>query len=792
MFHRRLLLLGALLAFGLVALAWQLSRWTLTHGGELKEKAESYLVSRQWLPIGRGRILDRDGVVLAEDRPSFNVSVDYNVITGEWAFSQSYWRARRLNRERWATLTRVERRDLAEQYMPDFEGRLNRMWNELARLGGISRDELDERRDAVKKRVQAITGAYRKNLLSKKETEAGPSGLDSSGLRDELDRPVAEELMPHILLRDIDDQTAFTIIRSTQDAAAEADDIGRTGVSGGVEPTPVLPGVSVSYAGTRDYPNSSRIVTLDRSTFPGPLRSDAPVQVEVEGVATHIVGWMRGRIFAEDNMLATGEPMPRTLEDGSPNGAYYLETESIGSAGMERAAERELRGVRGVRTTKLDTREQFERAPVPGGDVRLTIDTQLQATIQALLSPMTGLAVVQPWHSSRQDDEELPRGVPTIGERLAGAVVVIEVDTGEVLAMVSSPTFTREELKETPDAVFHDRVMTPAVNRAISQPYAPGSIVKPLVLCGAVTDGKYNITERIACTGHYLPNEPNILRCWTEKQFGTNHSVLFQHDVDGSDAIMGSCNIFFYEMGKRLGLMGISGWYEKFGVGPHAARWELGLGYEYEGALPDGAKSGPSDAYLLGIGQGQIAWTPMHAADAYATLARAGIKIRPRLLKDSPTITSDLRLNPAGVEQALTGLRRAATEDQNSTAHHITIPTLRGPVREVIFNVLQEPGLHVWAKSGTADASAIVAKDENGRNRVMRDGDHAWCVLLCGDESSGSPRPKYAVAVVADYGGSGGRVSGPIANQVVRALLNAGYLKRSARVEIAVPGDSRP
>lgn len=785
MFHRRVLLLGALLGLGFIAPLLQLSRWTIAHHEELTEKADTYLVTRQWLPTNRGRILDRNGLVLAEDRPSFNVAVEYPVITGEWAYSQAYKRAKRLHRQEWPALSRSQRRERAEAYLPDFEYRLDRMWNELARLGGVPRSELDDRLEGIKKRVQAVAGAYRTNQLARLEREAVEAGVDATVSKKDLDRPIAEEVMAHIVLRAVDDQTAFTIIRAAQDASAESEETGSGARGAGTgDGTPPMPGVSVEYAGTREYPNAARVVTVDRSTFPGPLKSEVPIQVSVPGVSTHIVGWMRHRIFAEDN-----EGIPRTLADGSPNGSYYLDNEAIGSAGMERAAERRLRGVRGVRTTKLDTREQFERAPVPGEDVRLTIDTDLQATIQALLWPDSGLMIVQPWHSARHNDDELPRGVPTISERLAGAAVVIEVDTGDILAMVTSPSFTREDLLEAPDSVYRDPLFMPAVNRAISQPYAPGSIVKPLVLCAAVTEGKYNTLERIACTGHFLPNEPEKLRCWTYKQTNgaTNHSVMMGHDLDGSDAIMGSCNIFFFEMGRRLGVGGITKWFENFGVGEHAQRWDLGLGYEYEGALPPAAGSSPTDAILLGIGQGKIAWTPMHAADAYATLARAGMKIRPRLMMGAPTVTTDLHLNPLGVEQALKGLERAATEETNSTAHHITIPTLTGPVREVIFNVLSEPGIHVWAKSGTADASAIVARDASGQRQVIRDGDHAWCVLLCGDEASGVPRPKYAVAVVADYGGSGGRVAGPIANQVVRALLNAGYLKRSARVDVSQP-----
>ncbi|MBC7772099.1 MAG: hypothetical protein H7210_06375 [Pyrinomonadaceae bacterium] len=764
MFHRRLLLIGGLLALGMIAPVWRLGSWTLVRGDEQLAHAEEYLVNWQWLPTRRGRILDRQGRVLAQDRPSYNVAVDYRVMTGQWAVDQARRRARKLNREEWPKLTRAQRRDLTEQYLPDLEARLESMWAELCRMGGISRDELDLRINEIKKNVQASAAAHRKNKLATLENKAIKAGVEADVTPSQLEDSIVEETSPHVLLHDVDDETAFTFIRMTQSVDVDADDSAAP-----------MPGVSVMYAGTREYPMSEMDIVLDRSTFPSPLRSDVPLRLHVDGIGTHVVGWMRGRVFAEDN-----KGKSRLMPDKSPDRSFYLDGESIGHAGLERAAEADLRGLRGTRTVKLDTREKVEIPPVHGRDVQLTLDTDLQARIQGLLSPEAGLTVVQPWHTVKHPTEgEQPKGVPTLGERLASAVVVIKVDTGEVISMVTSPTFTRAELQSEPETVYQDAVLTPAVNRTISQPYAPGSIVKPLVLCAAATGGVYSTSEQVACTGHFYADKPNMLRCWIEKMgFGMTHSTQFQHDLNGSDAIMVSCNIFFYEMGKRLGVKGISEWFTKFGVGPDAQRWDLGLGYEYEGDLPDPDASGPTDGILLGIGQGQIAWTPMHAADAYATIARAGIKIKPRLRTDAPVVTTDLHLDPRAVEQAISGLGRSVSE-YDGTTNHIRVPMPGGLETETTFNVVKEPGIHVWAKSGTADASALVSEGKDGKKFVVRDGDHAWCVLLCGDEASGGARPKYAVAVVVDYGGSGGRVAGPIANQVVRLLLEDGYLVRS-------------
>lgn len=770
MFHQRLLLLGLLILVGMFAPVLQLTRWTVGKGEELRKDAEGYLSTWKWLPTTRGQILDRKGRVLATDRPSFDIAVDYRVITGQWAYSQAYKRAQRLHRDEWGKLGRAAKRELAERYEPEFQARLNSMWEEFAILGGVTREELDARKERITEDVQRLAARVRTNQQARLEKQALEAGVEAKVNPQDLSRPIAEELRGHVLLKRVTDRVAFEFLRRTADTDEEQAD--------GVRGTAPMPGVSVIDTGSREYPAGTMDVVIDRSSFPAPLRSDEPARVRVEGVATHILGWMRHRVYREDNWDENALPRPVLLSDGTPDRSLYLEGDSIGQTGIERGAERELRGLRGIQTTMLDTRETTETPAQPGTDIALTIDINLQARVQALFMPALGMTVVQPWHTSRTNDEEPVRGMPMAGEPLAGSAVVIEIATGDILAMVSSPSFTQEMVSTQPDVVYRDELMMAHVNRAIAQPYAPGSIVKPLVLCAAMTDGKYSPTERIACTGHYYPNQPNTLQCWTRKLSRTTHSIKLGHDLDGRDAIMGSCNIFFYELGNRLGPAAMSNWYERFGVGPKAERWDLGLGNEYPGSVPSGDSMSREGAILLGIGQGPIAWTPLHAADAFATLGRAGVRIIPRIRMDRPTKTIDLHLDPRGIEQSLAGLAAAVRED-GGTAHHIVVddPATGLPKRDLIFNALEIPGISVWGKSGTADASALVTpRDEHGNRQLIRDGDHAWCVFMTGDEGR-EGRPKYAVSVVVDYGGSGGRVAGPLANQVVHALIAEGYLK---------------
>ena len=148
MFHRRLLLLmGGMVSASLVMGA-QAFYLTAFQGGELLVRAERRLVSERWTPTIRGRLLDRKGRVLAQDEPSFNILVDYKVITGERAYSDAAHEARLENADKWPKLGRRARERLMEARLPDHVRHWEQMWDELALALGKERAELEKRRAA--------------------------------------------------------------------------------------------------------------------------------------------------------------------------------------------------------------------------------------------------------------------------------------------------------------------------------------------------------------------------------------------------------------------------------------------------------------------------------------------------------------------------------------------------------------------------------------------------------------------------------------------------------------------
>lgn len=754
MFHRRLLLLGLLLGGGLALPALQLARLTLVRGETLRREAEAKLSVERALPTARGRILDRKDRVLAVDRPSYDLALDYPVLTGQWAFTQAARRARQAAGPTWAELNPLQREELTQQYQPEFQGVLEESIRLFCQRANLTPDEFQERRAKIVAEVaRAANTVAERQRLRRAESMARGQELSADAIPlAEVARPIREQTTAHVVVRGLDDQAAFRIMALA--------DPGGNAPGAGVR---YIPGLRVLDGSGRDYPHDAMELLFDRSTFPGELKNDQPQIVKVQGVATHLLGWMRSSFTAED---VTERQRRRPSDQADDPGAYQA-GDRAGAAGLEQAGEFELRGGRGRLIENLETGLQTRVDPKPGRDVPLTIDIQLQARLQAILSPDLGLSVVRPWHNNHTVAENTP---------LPAAAVVLDVATGEVLALVSTPSFTRADLAQRPEDVFNDQLTSPFINRAIEKPYPPGSIVKPLILAAAVTQGVANVQARIACQGHFFPDKPDQFQCWVRKQFQTTHNALLGGDLSASDALMVSCNIYFYQLGRQLGPQGMIDWYGRFGVGagPGVRPPLLGVGRQYAGVAGDergAAQTTLAEATLMGIGQGPVAWTPLHAADAFATLARGGTRILPRVRRDQPAERIDLRLDPSAVRVALEGLRRAVSEERG-TGHHVTVQDALGNnVRENIFNA---PRVSVWGKSGTADAPAILSRPQEGQRRdVLRDGDHSWFVGLVAPEGQS---PRYAFAVVVDYGGSGGRMAGPIANQVVQALVAEGYL----------------
>lgn len=783
MFHRRLLLLLVMVIVGMFALVGQLYRLTVVQGAQHLGEAESALVDSELLPTYRGRIVDRNGEVLALDRPCFDILVDYRLISGEWAIAAAGSEARRVHKDEWNELGRARRDELIEQYRPRYDRGAAAVWEQIARLGHVPIDEVLETRDGISRRVEALA-----NHLYEAWQEDYFKQFQTAITIEEVARPIREQRQPHVIL---------TRIPSGQEAgfkelSANGPQIGKG-----------QPAVTVRTSGARDYPWSHTTVTLDRSHLPSPIRTDDPLTLDIDGAMALLLGSMRDQVN-EAELAARPLHSPDRQEADL---AGYLPGDEVGSRGMEQTLEAALRGTRGMITRHVDDLPDERVEPRPGGTVQLTIDARLQAQIQGILDPRFGLTRVQPWQGQ---ENELPLGTP-----LAAGAVVIDVKTSEVLALVSSPTALPESLRKYRATLAaaaqleadanrkrateegkqgekrkvleqFDRDFTPAdvFNRAIDIPYAPGSIVKPLFLSWAMSHGGWGLQRVVDCEGHFYPDNKEALRCWIYRP-----PIYAVHGPLGPvEAIARSCNMYFYTVGNALGVAKCAQVYYDWGLG---RTLDLGVSM-YNQAVAYDTPPGRNEPLMLAIGQGSVAWTPLLAATAYSTLARGGYYISPTLIRDDPRgvqpIREDLELDDQAVYLALKGLHEVVNNQQYGGARHIDVD----PVNHKYEPIFNAQSVNVWGKTGTAQQlwpTRLIRYDMNGEpiidaagqpqfvERARAIGSHSWFVGLVGAGSGdGRGQPQFAIAVLVEWGGSGSRGAGPIANQIIHALKSQGYL----------------
>jgi penicillin-binding protein 2 len=400
----------------------------------------------------------------------------------------------------------------------------------------------------------------------------------------------------------------------------------------------------------------------------------------------------------------------------------------IGKCGAEAGFEPDLKGTSGTQKIEVDARGHVVRnletiEPVPGRDVALSIDLDLQNTI---------------WNRIRR-------------ERLA-AGVVLNVQTGAVVAMVSTPGFDPAviaggisegdwwALSTAPDK--------PLLNRAIAGQYQPGATFKLVTALAALDSGSVAADERVECTGSYEYADQTY-RCWKP----SGHGKLTLHE-----ALCCSCDVFFFEMARRVGIKKIAAAARRLGLG---ASYDIGLIEEKAGVVPDPDwKRGNLNAAWLGgetliagAGQGYVQTTPLQLAVMTARIASGG-EMLPRLLNRdasapkqvfSPLSFSALHLDI--VRKAMI----AAVNDEKGTGGNAKL----GENRPLVAG-----------KTGTSQVSRLsseTAEDDLAWPRR----DHSVFVGYVPADA-----PRYAVATVVEHGGAGDAAAAPLARDILNLVLD--------------------
>ncbi len=419
--------------------------------------------------------------------------------------------------------------------------------------------------------------------------------------------------------------------------------------------------------------------------------------------------------------------------------ADYQSGEIIGKFGLEARLETHLRGRDGGRNVVVDVAGREidvidEVQPVPGGRVVLTLDADLQHVAElAFLS----------------NDPEEPDKM--------GAVVAIDPRNGDVLALVSRPTYDPNAFAggidgETWNALRSDE-WNPLRNRAISGVYPPGSTYKAIVAIAGLAEGVITPEEEVFCPGWYRLGR-RTYRCWKRGGHG---------DVDLDAALRGSCDVYFYQLGVNLGIDVIAKYAKQFGLGSPTG---IELQAEQDGLIPTKAwkESVRGEAWIKGetvsaaIGQGFDLVTPLQLATSFAAIANGGTVYRPQLVQRLETWDGQL-----------------ISEIEHKPGKTVEVaPEILARVRKSLAGVVNDPhgtggrarlrDIEVAGKTGTTQVVSLdLIKDLEREEIPVRFRDHALFAAFAPAEA-----PEIAVAVVVEHaGGGGGAVAAPIARDVL-------------------------
>ena len=451
----------------------------------------------------------------------------------------------------------------------------------------------------------------------------------------------------------------------------------------------------------------------------------------VEVVAQLVRHYPQGAHFAH-SVGYVGRINEKELKTLDP--VNYSGTHHIGKTGIERFYEDDLHGQVGYEEVETNARGRVLRVlkrtdPKPGKDIVLSLDIKLQEAAEAALG----------------------------GRR--GAVVALDPRTGEVLAMVSQPSFDPNlfvtGISFKAYAELRDSIDRPLFNRVLRGLYPPGSTIKPAVAIAGLDSGVVNAGSRVFDPGYYqLPNYDHKYRNWNRSGDGW---------VDLDTAIMRSNDTYFYDLAHKMGIDRLSTYMNKFGIGQKVA---LDMFEESPGLMPSREWKRatrrqawfPGETLILGIGQGYMQATPLQLAQATALIANKGVWNRPHLAK---TIEGQPPVDPNPMEDIV--LRDKSDWAKVTHGMEQVMHNARGTARKAAAG----SQYRIAGKSGTAQVVAIKQGEKYDRNKLQeRHRDHALFVAFAPADA-----PKIVVSVMVENGESGSGVAAPVVRQIMDAWL---------------------
>ena len=449
----------------------------------------------------------------------------------------------------------------------------------------------------------------------------------------------------------------------------------------------------------------------------------------------------------------------------------------VGKIGLEKTFEKDLIGTNGVqryevnaygkRINQLDYKEGEK-----GKTIKLTIDTEIQKLCNTLLNDK------------------------------AGSISVMDIYTGEIVAMHSSPSFDPNlfvfGISQDDWQIIRNNPLKPLTNKTLTGLYSPGSTIKPIVALSALENDVISPNFKVNCKGK-MEMYGQTYHCWKKKGHGI---------VDLKGAIKQSCDTYFYEISRRLGVDRLSETALKFGLGEKVLQDTFGT--EKKGLVPStkwkknnlGKGWVLGETLITGIGQGYIQTTPLQLCLMTAQLANGGYKIYPRISIEEnqdtlAQIKSIIQKNAKGLREAKKGLEVASEGLAWFTGPKKHEPLYRNQenikfVLDAMFSStnevrgtsyssrIEDPKYQFAGKTGTAQVKRIteLARELDLKTEEIpyNERDHALYVAF-----GPYKNPRYAVSIIVEHGGSGSSKAAPIAKKLFKLIIDRHEMREKIR-----------
>ena len=703
-------------------------------------------IEEEAIPARDGRIL-ADALVLAADVEQSSLQMHYRWLQSE---ADQNWMKQQIRQ----VLSRDERKnaDLVAKAERNIQESREAMFMAVSEVTGMSREDLRQRCKKIELRVRKISDTVNQKI----------SGVDIDA---EADEELDEDDSPGPLMR------WASSIRDALTTPPQREEADRIVVREEETWHGVLENVSAEVAARiNEYPEQFpgvRVVAVTQRTYPQ------------NQLAAHVVG-ARTKVTEKDRDAEQSS-------DDSLSDQGRSDQMRSGRFGVEKSYDHRIAGMSGLRRIVRDRRQrvvssEIVRRPVSGRDVVLTLDTEVQKVAEQLLAESLGDAekelLLPPPEVTNESEEPSedqlappePEHIPT-----GGCVVVMEVDSGRIVAAASAPTFDLSMFTEGTAAqweMVNSDARRPFVSRFTGMALPPGSTFKIVTAIAGLQTDVLSPDMLFDCQG-YLEN-PDEHRCLIYRLHGRGHG-----DVNLRTAMAQSCNVYFFDAACRMGIQPLEEWtrrlqfgkasgidlpFEKAGTVPAVRR------HPNESEMPGAAQAAAQrrferEALGLSIGQSRLTVTPLQMVRLLAAVANGGWLVTPHVASDEGVArqASELDDSPFRVSRQ----RISVLTDQilNSVREG-----LEAVVEEPIgtgFKTVRLPGIRIAGKTGTAEASP-------GKP------DHAWFAGY-----APADKPRYAFVVVLEHGGSGGKAAGPVAREMVRCLSQQGLLRSAelTRVE---------